>query len=206
MNDALSVKGALRQPALSNKAAIAIGREADADIAIVGKVLVTDGGQIMKDVDMHSFNAVGTLRVLNVDTAEIIAVADQTATAAHVDGSLGGREAIRALAKKIGSDLERRIVDQWTAEAAGARRLELVVEGIRSTRMLRALARAIREEIRGVESVRVRRRRQKKAYLSVQVRASATDFSRDLESKQFKDFSLETVSLSRTKLVAQVKR
>ena len=206
LGDTLSVKGALRQPALSNKAAIAIGRDADADIAIVGKVLVTDGGQIMKDVQMHSYNAVGTLRVLNIDTAEIIAVADQTATAAHVDGSLGGRQAIRSLAQKLGADLERRIVKRWTAESAGARRLELVVDGIRNTRMLRTMAKTIREEIRGVESVRVRRRRQKKVYLSVQIRASATDFSRDLESKRFKDFSLETVSLSRTKLVAQVKK
>ena len=205
LSDELTVKGALRSPGLSNKAAIKISRDADADVAIVGKVLVTDGGVVMKGVDMRTYNAVGSLRVLNVDTAEIIAVADQTGTAAHIDPNVGGRAAIKDLSKKLSDELERRILTQWTAEAAGARQLELVVHGMKSSKMVRTVARVIREQVRGVESVRLRRRRKGKAYFAVRVRATATELARDLESKTFARFQLETVSVSRAKLVAQVK-
>ena len=204
LQDKLAKSSALTQPSLTNQAAVAIGRSADADVAIVGKVLVSDGGPVMKGVDMRTFNAVGTLRILNVDTGEIIAVADRAATAAHVDGNLGGRAAIRALANKLTDDLERRIVTRWTAEAAGTRRLEVVVEGVRGARMARALARGIRQQVRGVESVRVRRRDRKTAYLSVRLQGTARDFGHDLESKRFGGVRLRTVSVSGAKLVAQV--
>ena len=204
LSDTLSVKGALQSPALSNASALSIGRDADADIAIVGKVLVTDGGQVMKGVDMRSFNAVGTLRVLNVDTGEIVAVADRTSTASHVDPNLGGRAAIKSLAEMIGDELETKILKRWTAESASARELELVIDGVRNDRDAQAVEKVIREQIRGVESVHVRRRRQRRAYFAVRVRASAVEFGRDLESKTYPRFSLETVSVSRSKLTAKV--
>ena len=206
LGDALTVKGALQTPELSNKAAATIARDADADIAIVGKVLVTDQGPVMKGVDMRTFNAVGSLRVLNVDTAEIIAVADHTGTSAHLDPNVGGRAAIKNLGQRLEEDLERQILTQWTEQAASARNLELVVKGVRSSKVARAVERVIREEIRGVESVRMRRRRKGKAYYAVRVRANATDFGRDLEAKTYPQFALETVNISRAKLVAQVKQ
>ena len=205
LTDKLTKKGALRSPALSNQTALSIGRQTDADIAIIGKVLVTDGGPLMKGVDMRTFNAVGSVRVLNLDTAEVIAVADQTASAAHVDANVGGRAAIKNLAQVFCTDLERKIVQRWTAESAGAREIELVIEGVRASKTVREIKRVIQEEIRGVESVAIRRRRRGKAFVAVRVRATAADFGRDLESQVYSGFSLETVSVSRAKLVAQVK-
>lgn len=206
LSDSLSVKGALRSANVSDKSAVSIGRDTDADIAVVGKVLVTDGGPVMKGVDMRTFNAVGSLRVLNIDTGEIVAVADETGTAAHIDPNLGGRAAIQDLGKKVGDTLEKRILTQWTAEAAGARRLELVVRGVRTSKAARAIRRGIKDEVRGIESVRLRRRRGAKAYYSVQVRATATDFGRDLESKRFGSVELEIEDVSRSKLVVKVKK
>ncbi len=201
----LKVQGAMRKPELSNAHALRISKDADADIVLVGKVLVNDAGPVMDGVKMHSYHAVATLRVLNVDTGEIIAVADDTGAAASIDPNLGGRMAIKALAKKLSSNLETKILAKWTEEAASARELELVLEGVKNSKMVRTFEDVLREEVRGVESVRTRRRKGKKAYLTVRVRANSTDFARDLESKKYGDFSLSLKDVSRAKVVVSLK-
>ena len=114
LQDSLQVKGAMKKAGLTNDIAVKIGRDSDADIAIVGKVLVSDAGNVMDGVKMHSFHAVGTMRILNIDTGEIVAVAEDTGVAPHVDPNLGGRAAIKALANKLGGTLEAKILAKWT--------------------------------------------------------------------------------------------
>ena len=193
----LKVQGAMRNPALSDEAAVTLSRSADADIALVGKVLVTDAGPVMEGVKMRSFHAVATLRVLNVDTGEIVAVADETAVAPHIDANVGGRAAIKALGKKLSSGLEQKIMARWTTEAAGARELELVVKGAKTPKDLKEVERVLREEVRGVESVQVRRKHKGATYLTVRVRASAADLASDLEAKSFACSSRAPKTLSR---------
>jgi hypothetical protein len=198
------VKGPMSSPDLSNGAARRIAADADADVAVVGKVLVNDAGAMMDGVDMHAYHAVGTLRVLSVDTGEILAVADDTGVAAHVDPNLGGRLAIKALAKKVGQSLEEKLLSRWTTEAASSRDVELVVTGVRSGAVARTIEKRVAERIRGVERIRARRRRNEKAFFAVAVRARTRDFARDLEQESFGTFTLEVGEVSRRKIVARV--
>lgn len=195
---------ALQNPALSDNDALTLSRGADADIAIVGKVLVSDAGPVMEGVQMHSFHAVATLRVLNVDTGEIVTVADESAVAPHIDPNVGGRAAIKALASKLGDDLEKKILARWTAEAASAAEIELIVAGAKDTKVLNEIQRSIESEIRGVERVTLRRRAKGNAYFTVRVRSDAMSFSRDLEAKTYKDFSLSVQDVSKQRIKIQV--
>lgn len=206
LSDKLQVQGAMRKPGVDNNMAVTLGRDADADIAIVGQVLVSDAGPVMDGVRMHSFHAVGNLRVLSIDTGEIIAVKEDTGVAPHIDPNMGGRLAIKALGKKISADLEKKILTKWTAEAASARDIELVARGAKSSSMVRKLQKVIKEQVRGVESVRVRRRKGGSAYLAVRVRARASDFGYDLENKTFEGFSVEVEDVTRSKVVVALKR
>jgi hypothetical protein len=206
LQDKLQVKGAMHQAGIENAQAVAIGRDADADIAIVGKVLVSDAGIVMEGVKMHSFHAVGTMRVLNVDTGEIVAVAEDTGVAPHVDPNLGGRAAVKALAQKISTALEQKMMVKWTEEASSAREIEVVAKGVQSSKMISELEKVIKEEIRGVESVSLRRRAQGNAYFTVRVRARASDFGHDLEQKSFSNFKLAIEDVTRTKIVLGLAR
>lgn len=202
--DKLSVKGPMQNPGLPDDVAVTISKDADADIVLVGKVLVSDAGQVMDGVKMHSFHAVGTLRILNTDTGEIVAVADDTGVAANIDPNMGGRAAIKALAKKLAPDLEKKIMAKWTAEASSAREIDVEVSGVKNTKVQKELERVIKDELRGVESVAVRKKKKDVVYLSVKVRASATDFAHDLENKSFKDFTVEVDDVSRGKVSLKV--
>ena len=206
LTDKLSVSGAMKKPDVDNASAVTIGRDVDADIAIVGRVLVSDGGKPFPDLKIHVYHAVGNLRVLSVDTGEILAVKEEKGVGRAVDPNVGGREAIKALAKKLSDDLESRILERWTQEASSARDLELVARGAKSSKMVRELARVIRDEVRGVESVRVRRRKAGKAYLAVRVRSRASDFAYDLESKTYEGFGVEVSDVTRSKVVVALER
>ncbi len=201
----LSVGNAMSGPNPSNSGVLRLSREADADVAIVGKVAVTDAGPVMEGVKMHSYQAVGSLRVLNVDTGEIITVADDQGTAAHIDGNQGGRLAIKALAKKLGGKLRTSIMAKWTAEAAGAKTIELVLVGPIKTKTLDQVKRFLVHEVRGIESVDIRRRKKKKAYLTVNIRGSAMDLGGSFERKTFDGFAVEVASVTKSAVTIEVK-
>jgi hypothetical protein len=201
LQDKLVVKGPMKQAGLTDEHAVSIGRDSDADIAIVGKVLVSDAGDVMEGVKMHSFHAVGTMRILNVDTGEIVAVAEDTGVAPHVDPNLGGRAAVKALSKKLATNLETKIMTIWTQEASSAREIELVAKGVKGGDMIKEITKVLEEQVRGVESVKLRRKKGMEAYFTVRVRARATDFSRDIEDKTFSTFKVEVEDVTRSKVV-----
>jgi hypothetical protein len=201
----LKVGKAMTTPELSNADALSLSKGADADVAIVGKVLVTDAGPVMDGVNMHSFHAVGTLRVLNVDTGEIIAVADDTGVAPHIDANMGGRLAIKALTQKLGEDLEKKILAKWTAEAASAMELELIVANAKTSKVIDELTRVMTSEVRGVESATLRRRAKGNAYYNIRFRGDAMGFAREMEAKTFKDFGIEVSDVTKAKVKLAVK-
>jgi len=200
----LRVQKAMQSPQMSDQDAFSISRNADADIAIVGKVLVSDAGPVMEGVQMHSFHAVDTMRVLNVDTGEIIAVKDETGVAPHIDPNVGGRAAIKALAQKLGDDLEKKILAKWTAESASAMEVELEIAGAKDSAQISEIERVLKSEIRGVESATVRRRAKGKAYFTVRVRAEAMVFAHDVEAKSYKNFSLAIDDVTKQRIKIHV--
>ena len=90
---------------------------------------------------------------------------------------------------------------KWTEEAASARDLEVVAKGVQSSKMIEEITRVIKEEIRGVESIRLRRRQGGNAYFTVRVRARASDFAHDIEQQSFSSFKLALEDVTRTKVV-----
>ncbi len=202
----LRMKGAMKKPNMGDKHAVLIGRDADADIVIVGRVLVSDAGPVMQGLKMHSFQAVGTLRVLSIDTGEILAVGDDTAAATHIDPNVGGRNAIKALAKKLAGKLQSRIIAKWTAEASSSREIEMVVSGVKSSKQLKEIRKVLRSRVRGIESVSVRRRKRGKAFLTVKVKTRAQDFARDVENQTFENFTIEIEEVTRARVVLSLAR
>jgi hypothetical protein len=196
----LKVTKAMQRADLDTDDALELSKSADADVAIVGKVVVTDAGPVMQGVNMRSFHAVGNLRVLNVDTGEIIAVSDESAVAAHIDGNQGGRLAIKALAEKLGGNLQKEILKKWTAEAASSQTLEVVVRGITKPAQLRDLTALMTTEIRGIERVDVRKKSKDTAYLDVKIRGSSRDLAAQLEAKTLGDVGIDVEEMSKAKL------
>lgn len=200
----VKVTKAMQRADLDTPQVLSLGKNADADIAIVGKVVVTDAGTVMEGVKMRSFHAVGNLKVINIDTGEILAVNDDTAVAAHIDGNVGGRNAIKALAEKIGGALQTSIMKRWTGEAAGAQSLEVVVKGALKPADLKALTAMLTSEVRGVERVDVRKKTKDTVFLDVSFKGTSKDFSGSVEDKKIGDLTIEVEEMTKAKLVLSV--
>ena len=189
----IKVTKAMQRADLDTPAVLSLGKNADADIAIVGKVVVTDAGTVMDGVKMRSFHAVGNLKVINIDTGEILAVSDDTAVAAHIDGNVGGRNAIKALGEKIGGSLQASIMKRWTSEAA--------VKGALKPAELKALTSLMTQEVRGVERVDVRKKAKDTVFLDVSYKGTTRDLSNGLEEKKVGDLTIEIEEMTKAKLV-----
>lgn len=200
----LKVTSAMKDPELDDSEAFSIARDADADIAIVGKVMVTDGGPVMEGQRMRSFHAVGNLKVLNVDTGEIITAMDESAVSPHIDGNTGGRNAIKALAEKLSEPMQKAILGKWTAEAAGASTIEVTVEGVAKPAMLRELTKFLTTEVRGVEKVDERRRKGKTAMLDVHYRGGGMELGKSLEDKTFEGYAIDVTGMTKTKVTIEL--
>ena len=107
---------------------------------------------------------------------------------------------------RIGATLEQKMMVKWTEEASSAREIEVVAKGVQNSKMISEITRVIKEEIRGVESIRLRRRQGGAAYFTVRVRARASDFGHDLEQKSFSNFKLQVDDVTRTKIVVSLNR
>jgi hypothetical protein len=205
MRGKLKVAKAMRRADLDEKSARLVAKDADADIAVIGKVVVTDAGTVMEGVKMRSFHAVGNLRVVNVDTGEIIAVSDDSAVAAHIDGNVGGRQAIKALGEKLSASLERAILAKWTAEAAGASTIEVVVTGALEPAAIDAL-RGFLADQRGVERAEVRRKTKTWVALDVRVRGGARALGQALEGGKVGTWAVDVDELSAQKLTLALRK
>ncbi|MFO0727199.1 MAG: flagellar assembly protein T N-terminal domain-containing protein [Myxococcota bacterium] len=205
MRGKIKVSKAMQRADLDNGSAKLVAKDADADIAIVGKVVVTDAGSVMEGTKMRSFHAVGNLRVLNVDTGEILAVADDSAVAPHIDGNVGGRNAIKALADKLSPTLEKAIMAKWTTEAANAQTIEVVLKGAKSKQSGDDLKAMIQSSVRGVERVDVRRKKGDTTYLDVRIKGSTQDLSSALDNKKLGDLTLDVEEMTKAKVVLTLK-
>ena len=200
----IKVTKAMQRADLDTQQVLSLGKNADADIAIVGKVVVTDAGTVMEGVKMRSFHAVGNLKVINIDTGEIIAVADDTAVAAHIDGNVGGRNAIKGLGEKLSDVLSAAIMKKWTSEANGAASLEVVVKGNLKPADVKALTAMLTGEVRGVERVDVRKKSGGTLFLDVAYKGSTRDLSASLDDKKIGDLAIDIEEMTKSKLVITV--
>lgn len=200
----IKVTKAMQRADLDTPAVLSLGKSADADIAIVGKVVVTDAGTVMEGVKMRSFHAVGNLKVINIDTGEILAVNDDTAVAAHIDGNVGGRNAIKALGEKIGASLQDSIMKRWTSEAAGAQSVEVVVQGELKPAQVQAFTSLLTQEVRGVEKVDVRKKSKGVLYLDVAFKGTTRDFANAVETKRLGELAIEVEEMTKAKVVLTV--
>ncbi|MBI4819407.1 MAG: hypothetical protein HY791_24260 [Deltaproteobacteria bacterium] len=194
----IKVGAAMKRPELSSETVLSLARTADADIAVVGKVTVTDAGPVMEGVKMRSFHAVGTLRVLNVSTGEILGAADDSAVAPHIDANQGGRTAIKALLSRVAPKLEEAIAKGWGA-ASAVGQLEIEVRGL-DTATFAKVDRFLREESGVVEGLEERSRGKGKIVLVARIRGKATELARLIEGK-FEAEGIRVQDLSKDRIV-----
>lgn len=179
-----------------------VAADAGADIVIMGKAIATqsDGrgsgatpqfGDVVREVGMTPVKATVALRLLYVDTGEIISTAVADGNNFNVNASVAGRRALSHALSKASTEMFKGIMMRWQAEASGPQRLEVTANGFKKSGDFRRFMKTIQSKIEAVKDVNQRGYKKGSAKFEVMFLGSAFDFAEALESQQFPGFGIE---------------
>ncbi|WP_036096724.1 hypothetical protein [Leptospira weilii] len=92
--------------------AVATAAEMEARILFIGQVEVTNVGNI-ENTDLKSYQAVFRFKILDVNTARIIAADNTNGTSLHVNSEIGSQEAIRKAVESAYPKIRDQISIKW---------------------------------------------------------------------------------------------
>ena len=196
-------ESALRAIAGDDKAAAAIAQRHGAQIAVMGKAHASSGPRI-RNTNMRSIQAVVTARVVETDSAKIIATGSEGAAKPHIHPVTGGSLALASASKKLAKKLISDITAQWQKDVYGSsRELVLSITGLSSYLALDEVMTFLENQIQGVKAVHQRSFAEGTAELGLDYAGTTRDLARDLARHKFKDFALNPTDVTPNKISAR---
>ncbi len=182
-------------PELSNQGAITLGRQAGAEIVIVGSVAAKTMGAI-SGTPMMSAQADISLRAIQTETGKILSWIREQAVSIHVDEKTAGAECIQKASTRIVEKMIQDIQVNILEKPAPAGMVELTIHGLSSIEALRRFKKFLREQIPGVKGIQEKSFSEKMIQMDVRIEGSAQSWIHVLSRTSFKEFSLVTVRTS----------
>lgn len=199
----IRLTNAYRKPDLSNDAARSLGNQFDAELVIVGKALAKYIGQI-EGTTMKSFSATVTARAIRTDNGAVIAAANASVPAAHIDSVAGGSKALELASIKIADQLIKKIVDVWTREVSSTTTVQVVVSGLTSYGDFVKFKHILRDRIRGIQAIHQRKVGGGKALIDVDIKGDAQSMAEALATKSFEALSVNVKDVSQNRIEVEV--
>ena len=184
---------------LNNKMAARLGQQVDAELVIVGKAFAKAAGNVA-GTSMKSLQANITARAIRTDNGMVIASATEHGAAVHIDDITGGSEAIKKATEKLAENLKTQIIAKWQSEVSSAGLISLTVRQIKSYADFMKLKDALKEEVRGVKNVYIRKMENGMAQMDIEFAGSALSLADNLAVKKFTGFSLDVTAVGQNSL------
>jgi hypothetical protein len=180
---------------LSDQGAITIGREAGAEIVIVGSATARAVGFI-GGTPMMSALADISLRAIDTTTGKILSRIREQAAALHSDEITAGSESIQKASIRIVEKMIPNINENISEKPAPAGTVELTVHGLSGIEDLRRFKKMLHEQIPGVKRIQEKSFSEKTIQMDVSIEGDAQSWIDVLSRTSVKEFSLITVRSS----------
>ncbi len=184
---------------LNNNLAAKLGKKVDAELVVIGKAFAKAAGNVA-GTSMKSLQANITARAIRTDNGMVIASAAEHAAAVHIDDITGGSEAIKKATEKLAENLKTQIIAKWQSEVSSAGLVSLTVRQIKSYADFMKLKNAMKEEVRGVKNVYIRKMEAGTAQMDIEFQGSALSLADNLAVKKFEGFSLDVTAVGQNTL------
>jgi hypothetical protein len=201
-NQFLVVDHSLKRPSRrvsaspSDAEAVAMGRDYDAEVVILGQAMAKDAGRI-EAFDLRSCQAEVSVRAVQVDNGHVLASANANAAAAHIDPMSGANAALKKASEKLAQTLVTKIVEKW-AKPTAIITLD-IVDVSRYPDFVRFKG-MLKEEVRGVSRVYQRGFQTDKANLELTYDGTAQELADELAMKDFESFRVDILEASQNRL------
>lgn len=199
----ISVAPAYRIADLTDQAALTLGKQADAEVVIVGKALAKSIGSIAGS-PMKSVQANISLRAIQVDDGRILSSGTEHAAAVHIDEVTAGVEALKKASSMISDKLMEDIIKNFQKRVGAATTVQLIVFGLSQPQDLQKFKKILQGQVRGVEGIYERSFAAGVAKIDLDVKGSAQSMADELARKKFRDFHIQVIKSTWNTIELQV--
>jgi hypothetical protein len=189
----IKVAPAFQVPDLSNQAAVNLGKQADAEVVIVGKALARSVGSIA-GTSMKSVQANISFRAIQTDNGRVLSSGADHAAAVHIDEVTAGAEALKKASAKISDKMMDDIIKNFQKRVGGTTLVQLTVTGLSGHEDLRKFKNMLQGQVRGVERIHERSFSGNVARMDVDIKGSAHSLAEEISQKRFKEFAVKVIS------------
>jgi hypothetical protein len=188
---------------LSDRNAVTLGKQVDAEIVIVGKALARSVGSIAGTA-MKSLQANISMRAIQVDNARVLSSGTENAAAVHIDEVTGGSEAIKKASVKMSDKMMDDILKNFQKRVAATTLVQLTVFGLSGADDVRKFKTSVLGQVRGVEGIHERSFSENTLKVDVDIRGSSQSLSQEIGRKTFPDFNVKVIRSTWNTLEVQV--
>lgn len=199
----ISVAPAYRVADLTDQAAITLGKQADAEVVIVGKALAKSIGAIAGS-PMKSVQANISLRAIQIDDGRVLSSGTEHAAAVHVDETTAGVEALKQASAKISDKMMDDIIRNFQKRVGATTVVQLTVFGLTRPQDLQKFKNLLKGQVRGVEGIYERSYEKGVAKIDLDVKGNAQSLADELARKKFKDFNVQVTKSTWNTIELQV--
>jgi hypothetical protein len=189
----IKVTPAFQVAELTDRGAITLGKQTDAEVVIVGKVLARSVGSVA-GTSMKSVQANASMRAIQLDNARVLSSGTENSAAVHIDEVTGGVEAIKKASIKMADKMIDDIIKSFQKRVGATTLVQLTVNGLFNPDDLRKFKNMIQAQVRGIERIYERSFAGNTAKMDVDVKGSAQSLSEELGRKTFKEFNVKVDS------------
>jgi len=191
----IKVAPAYRIAELNDRTAITLGKQADAEVVIVGKALAKSIGAVAGTA-MKSVQANISLRVIQIDNGVVLSSGSEHSAAVHIDEVTGGVEALKKASAKISEKMMDDIVKNFQKRVGATTLVQVIVNGLSGPEELRKFKNMLQGQVRGVEGIYERSFTGNVAKIEIDLKGSAQTFSDEVGRKSFKEFAVKVLSFT----------
>ena len=184
-----------------NKVIQQISNLTDAEVVIVGKAVAVDAGIKILGTSMKSGQADISVRAINCDNGEIIAIADSHAAYPHINITTAGTMALKKATNSLSEKLMGKILKQWQKDVSGAARIVLKVNGLEEYGDLARFKNFVQEIVRGVKSINERNVEIPKATIDIEIAGDSRSLAGELSAKKFGNLKVKVMKVTPNEVV-----
>jgi hypothetical protein len=175
---------------LSIPEAVALGREMQADVVVIGTAVAQETANTIGS-SMQSYRGSVQARAYRVDNGLEIGFTSKVSMEAAVEPLSGGNRALEKASLLVGEDLAAQIIKAWSADGDRASKVELRVEGISGNIANFVKFRGALSTMSGVDSVQRKEIQSDTAVLFVEYQGNIQALADALLRQNFDTFSLK---------------
>jgi hypothetical protein len=184
-----------------NAAAAAIGRRYDAEVIIFGEAFSESAGQLEEGV--QSYRAHIEARVIECDTADIIAAGAKSAGGIDIAGNVAAKKALENAGKYLADALIEQIVTKWNERVIDSRDVRLSLSSITFNQLIQ-VEQAIKK-LGNVADVHRRSFEAGTAVLDVKAKTDAQRLAEELTLLENPEFTFEITNFTANRIDISLK-